>query len=45
MGTFKYGLPMCQCEPLALFSKPHSPAEGLLSDHEKLLRERQLRSW
>jgi hypothetical protein len=25
----KNGLPLCQCEPLALFSKLHSPAEGL----------------
>ena len=32
--------------PLALFSKPHSPAEELAAqqrDHEKLQRERQLR--
>jgi len=34
--------------PLALFLKPQSPAERLASqqrDHEKLQRERQLRSW
>jgi len=32
--------------PLALFSNPHSPAEGLAAQqrgHEKLQRERQLR--
>jgi len=31
--------------PLALFSKPHSPSEGLAAqqrDHKKLQRERQL---
>ena len=44
-GTFKNGFPLCQCKPLALLSEPHSPAEGLLRGHEKLQRERQLRSW
>jgi len=45
-GDSKNELPACQCEPLALFLKPLSPAERLAAqqrDHERLQRERQLR--